>query len=251
VIARSRMPGSAEKVLQRVRRQVHALCANGISIVQHRYRCATGEDIRVRPSVRRRKLALGSGDGRWVICPDRLSSKSVVYSFGIGTNITFDLDLIRRFGCTVQAFDPTPVAIEWLKAQNLPVGFVVHPWGLAAYDGSAQFVLPEKHSVSFLMSNEVASKAVAQCPVYRLPSIRGLLGHDRVDLLKIDIEGAEYDVSDDLVFESPRIDQLVLEFHHRWSRSPSRTAQVVNRLEECGLRLFHVSARGLEYSFAR
>jgi hypothetical protein len=101
------------------------------------------------------------------------------------------------------------------------------------------------------MATDVPSKAVAECQVRRLPTIRELLGHDHIDLLKIDIEGAEYDALEDIVAESASIDQLVVEFHHRWSGSPLRTEQAISRIEECGLRLFHVSARGLEYSFAR
>jgi FkbM family methyltransferase len=242
---------SAEQVIRGVRREVRTLCTNGLSIIEHRYRCARGEDIHARPGVRRRKLALGSGDGRWVVCPDRLSSDSMVYSFGIGNNITFDLALIKQFGCKVHAFDPTPLALQWLESQKLPAGFVVHPWGLAKYDGSATFALPEQHAVSFLMSADMGGKSIAECQVRRLPTILDLLGHDHIDLLKIDIEGAEYDVLDDLLADSTRIDQLLVEFHHRWSGSPARTQRAIARIEECGLRLFHVSARGLEYSFVR
>jgi FkbM family methyltransferase len=243
---------ATEQVIQEVRRELRSLFRNGLLIAEHRFRCATGGDIRVPPSVRCRKLAFGSRDGRWVICPDRLSSKSVVYSFGIGTDISFDQALIQQFSCKVHAFDPTPSALRWLQSQKLPAGFVAHPWGLAAYDGSAFFSpIHPRDTVNFLISADAASKSVPESQVRRLPTIRNLLGHDRVDLVKIDIEGAEYDVLDDLVAESARIDQLLVEFHHRWSRSPSRTEQAVKRIEECGLRLFHVSARGLEYSFVR
>ena len=239
--------------MQGLQGKVSALCKNGISVIEHRIRCARGEDIHGRPSIRRAEVGLGSGDGRWVISPDRFGPDSIVYSFGIGRNITFDLALIRRFGCKVHAFDPTPLANEWLQSQNLPDSFHVYPWGLAAYDGSASFALPESHSVSFVMATDVPSKSksVAECQVRRLPTIRESLGHDHIDLLKIDIEGSEYDVLDDIVKESARIQQLVVEFHHRWSRSPSRTVQAISRIEECGLRLFHVSANGFEYSFVR
>ena len=224
---------------------------DAVAIIAHRLRCAKGQDVHIPPTVRRRKLSLGCGDGRWVICPDHLGSDSVVYSVGIGTNVTFDVALIRRFSCSVHGFDPTPLSIEWLRSQKLPPGFLMHPWGLAAHDGSARFTLPVKHSISFTMSAAVASKAVAECPVHRLPTIRELLQHSHIDLLKIDIEGAEYDVLDDIVTESSRIDQLLIEFHHRWSGTFSQTERAISRIEESGLRLFHTSARGFEYSFVR
>ena len=39
-------------------------------------------------------------------------------------------------------------------------------------------------------------------------------GHDRIDLLKIDIEGAEYDVLDHLLSHKLRVKQVLVEFHH-------------------------------------
>ena len=235
----------------RAARKVRGLYGAASAILEHRILCARGKDVHVGPSVRRKTLSLGSGDGRWVVCPDNLNSDSVVYSVGIGKDITFDTDLIRRFGCIVQAFDPTPLAMEWLRSQELPENFVVHPWGLAAHDGSAVFALPVEHAVSFTMSADMQSKATAECPVYRLSTIRDMLKHDHIDLLKLDIEGAEYEVLDDVVAEGSRISQLLIEFHHRWTGSPTQTERAISRIEECGLLLFHVSARGLEYSFIR
>ena len=237
--------------MRRVKREVRAFCTNGLEILEHRVRVAKGEDTHRKPTVQRRKLVMGTGDGRWVICPDRLGADSVVYSVGVGRDISFDLAMIRRFGCRVDAFDPTPLAQEWLKTQVVPPSFAVHPWGLAAHDGTATFSLPEHHAVSFTMTDGKDAKQVAECAVYRLPTMLEMLQHDRVDLLKMDIEGAEYDVMDDLLANASRIDQLVIEFHHRWKGNSSPTEQAIDRIEACGLKLFHVSARGLEYSFVR
>lgn len=58
---------------------------------------------------------LGSSYGGWSICPDLLDSKSIVYSLGIGEDISFDLELIERFGTSIYAFDPTPKSLDWLS----------------------------------------------------------------------------------------------------------------------------------------
>ena len=245
------MDSLAIRLLRPPKRAVQAFCRDFVGSLGHRIRCLKGQDVHIPSSVRRNKLALGAGDGRWVICPDGLNASSVVYSVGIGTDISFDLAFIDRFSCQVQALDPTPLALQWLKSQTVPAEFKMHPWGLASYDGTATFALPEKHSVSFTMSAKVASKATAECPVYRLREILDRLGHDHIDLLKIDIEGAEYDVLDDLAAESGRINQLLVEFHHRWTGSAAETERFVRRIEACGLQLFHVSSRGFEYSFVR
>ncbi|GIS18490.1 MAG: hypothetical protein CM15mP120_04060 [Pseudomonadota bacterium] len=40
------------------------------------------------------------------------------------------------------------------------------------------------------------------------------LGHDHLDVLKMDIEGAEYAVLDDMLQSNILPDQLLVEFHH-------------------------------------
>jgi len=42
------------------------------------------------------------------------------------------------------------------------------------------------------------------------------LRHASIDLLKMDIEGAEYDVLADMISQRIPVKQLLVEFHHRW-----------------------------------
>ena len=92
---------------------------------------------------------LGSWYGGWTIPVGALTRTSIVYSFGLGEDVSFDLALIERFGCVVHAFDPTPVAVGWLQTQSLPPQFVHHRVGLAERDGDMQFFAPgDSHSFS-------------------------------------------------------------------------------------------------------
>jgi FkbM family methyltransferase len=221
---------------------------------QHVLKFIQGRELWVRPQVSCAKRRLGRGDGEWCICPDSIKPDSVVYSFGVGWDISFDEALIKLYGVEVHAFDPTPIAREWLEKREKPAGFHFHPYGLANYDGVAEFALPVSHGVSFTLLTDVASRLSAKGDVCRLGTIMSRLGHDRVHLLKLDIEGAEYDVIPDLVALAPRVDQLLVEFHHRLLNGESgldRTRQALKALDEAGFRLFAVSPRGYEYSFIR
>eukprot|EP00037_Helgoeca_nana_P017475 m.165652 g.165652 ORF g.165652 m.165652 type:complete len:315 (-) comp24007_c1_seq2:993-1937(-) len=44
----------------------------------------------------------------------------VVYDFGIRAQPEFGLIMAESFGCTVHAFDPSPVTTQWFKAVSLP-----------------------------------------------------------------------------------------------------------------------------------
>lgn len=192
--------------------------------------------------------------GWWMICPVDLTVDSVVYSFGVGTDISFDRAIIERTGATVHAFDPNPHALAWVKRQETPPGFVLHPYGLADFDGTAPLYPPDDAVPDgFTMLNHAFEIAGAGAvPVHRLTTIMELLGHTRIDLLKIDIEGMEYRVIRDLLADDVPVRQLVVEFHHRLSGVGfEKTRTAIRALQEHGFRIFHVSVNGWEYSFSR
>ncbi|MCI0358483.1 MAG: hypothetical protein L0211_08375, partial [Planctomycetaceae bacterium] len=72
--------------------------------------------------------------GDWALVTEPLHAGSVVYSFGVGDNVAWDLAMIRQFGCTVHAFDPTPASIAWIARQSLPPEFVFHDVGISNFD---------------------------------------------------------------------------------------------------------------------
>lgn len=197
------------------------------------------------------KRFLGKGDGRWMIQPAKISETSLVYSVGVGHDISFDLDLIATFGCQVHAFDPTSISKSWLEKQKLPDKFIFHPIGLGHFNGLAEFSLPQGHSVSFSMMSGISGAKKHQAMIKTLDSIMDELGHSSIDILKIDIEGAEYNIIDDLCEKCSSIGQLLIEFHDRLvpEGSADHSTNAIKRLKQAGYQLFHHSRRGLEYSF--
>jgi FkbM family methyltransferase len=172
----------------------------------------------------------------------------VVYSVGVGDNVSWDLALIERFGVTVHAFDPTPACVGWFGRQSLPPAFRFLPVGVAARDGVARFRIPRR-GFNYLPARPDEAAAVA-APVRRLSTLMREMGHDHLDVLKLDIEGGEYEVLDDLLREELPVGQLLVEFHHNFRSIPfARTERAVRALNAAGYQLFHVSERGLELSF--
>lgn len=215
-------------------------------------RVLRGRDLWCRREIQIPTERFGSEYGGWTVWPKALDSSSVVYSFGVGEDISFDLGIISRFGCKVHAFDPTPRSIDWVRRQTLPEEFHFHEFGLGNKDGLASFDPPaDPTHVSYSMSapGSLQDKS-GSFPVRRLQSIATDLRHDAIDLLKMDIEGAEYDALEDLLHDGPKIGQLLVEFHHRRQRQEvARTRDAIARLREAGYMIFDVSPSGEEYSF--
>lgn len=211
----------------------------------------SGRHPRVSLDARLRTLRVGSSYGGWVICPDLLDEDSIIYCVGIGTDVTFDVGLIEQLGCRVSAMDPTPTSLEWVRAQSLPAKLDVIECGLAAHDGVLTLFEPSDPShVSHSVFETRAGVESVDVPVARLSTLMDQLGHDHVDLLKMDIEGAEYDVIDDIVGSGIVVGQVLVEFHHFRDEIPvDKTSRAISSLRDAGYRLFSISASGYEYSF--
>lgn len=188
----------------------------------------------------------GSEYGGYFLDPELIGSNAVVYSLGIGNDIEFDRALIDRFGVTVHAFDPTPRVKAWLASQELPKEFHFSDVGIADFDGEATFYLPSHNnfvSHSVIPARQYSSSSI-RVPVVRLTTAMKRLGHTRIDVLKMDIEGAEYGVLEDLARERIRVDQLLVEFHHRLSSiGTTRTKQAISLLQERGMRVCYICPR--------
>jgi FkbM family methyltransferase len=190
--------------------------------------------------------------GDWVFSPTELRAGGTAYSLGVGEDAILDIALIERFALEVHAFDPTPRAVAWVAGQKLPASFHFHPVGVAGYDGTAEFAASSKpDDPSFTLAGHASSGTErAHCEVRRLSTLAQQLGHRCIEMIKIDIEGAEYAVIDDLLRSELKAHQILVEFHHRFKGvGHDRTAQAVQSLRRAGYRIFAISPNGQEYSF--
>lgn len=207
----------------------------------------------LRPTVKRNHAWYGDRYAGFYLCPDQLGPRSVLYSFGIGEDISFDEEVIRQFGCTVYGFDPTPKSIDWVKSREVPPGFHFIPVGISSRSGKVDFYLPKNPSFvsgSAYIHNDVEEKI--EVPMQTLPEIMAQLGHTEIDVLKMDIEGAEYEVIDHILSSGIPVGQLLIEFHSRFfPDGETKTKNVVRQIRDHGYEIFAVSDLLQEVSFIR
>jgi FkbM family methyltransferase len=196
----------------------------------------------------------GSEYGGYCLDGSMIGRDAVVYSLGIGEDISFDLSLTERFGVEVEAFDPTPRVKKWLATQSLPRQFHFHDAGIAGHDGEEMFYLPSREnwvSHSVIQARQYG-RASLRFPVIRLSTAMRLQGHSRIDVLKMDIEGAEYAVIEEIAREKIPVAQLVVEFHHRLSSvGTNKTRKALAQLESYGMRISYVCPRREVFTFVQ
>jgi FkbM family methyltransferase len=218
-------------------------------------RLLTGHDRIYHYDIKPHKETLGTFYGGWTIIPELIKSDSVIYSFGVGNDISFDLAVIERFGATVHGFDPSPRVIRFIADQvGLPSRYIFHPYGLGTEEGEMEFFSPIKgrNYYSICEGSRFTGDQREFLPVKTVPAIMGSLGTRYIDLLKMDVDGAEYAQIDTLIQNAASIGQLMIEFHHRVGLSTlQETVDCVNRLRAAGFKLFHVADTSAEFSFVR
>jgi FkbM family methyltransferase len=192
----------------------------------------------------------------WGLPVGFVNAKSVIADVGVGEDISFSTSLISRFGCTVHGFDPTPRAKAHVQSVNEPK-FKLHEFGLSDRTHNAEFHLPsnEAHVSGSLISAEHLKGETLQVKLIDVAEMFRVLDTDRIDILKIDIEGSEYDVIGSEAFAShaDRIGAVCLEFHHRWPEiGPQRTLDAVKTLNAHGFKCAWASkATNEEFTFVR
>lgn len=198
-------------------------------VADHRWRCAG-----LKPAW------LGSPSGGAYVDLRWLNHHSVVYSFGIATEISFDRAIIEATGCQVFGFDPDPRCTRWLNETGrwVPPEFHFSEVALGASRGTFSFHVTdiEKMTGSLAYDFEEGGTVPVQC--LTLKDIMASHKHAQVDYLKLDVEGAEYDVLNAWLseYETLPVVQLWLEFHpglHQKTEKDSR--QLVRRLAQAGL----------------
>ncbi|RXK89430.1 FkbM family methyltransferase [Chlorobaculum sp. 24CR] len=171
--------------------------------------------------------------GDWAFSPIGINSSSVIFSAGTANDIRFDKSLINSFACNVHAFDPNPKWIDWIRAQRTPPEFHFHPFTIGNADGTVRL-----------------REDAVEVPAKRVQTVMSELGVEAIDILKMDIESAEYEVIDDILDSGVPVYQLLVEFHHRFKNVPiEKTKSVLEKLSAAGYRIFHISEKYREFSF--
>lgn len=228
-------------------------------------------------------LEFGTKYGRWALHRSGLSASTVMLSFGLGEDISFEQALLERGVGAVHGFDPTPRSLAYLDGLGPLRGLSTHPIALAAHHGTLEFALPPGDAADQVSASAVAAygphdrgrdtanqilpggrhqpptpgepvghRITVACQT--LADARRLCGAGRVDIVKMDIEGAEYAVVDQALADGSLdgVSQLMVEFHHFLpGLHPHQTRRAIHQLEQVGFEIAWVGRTNHEYLFLR
>ena len=178
---------------------------------------------------------IGTEHGNSAVILDLIPAGSTVISAGVGEDILFDLELIKLKNCKIIGINPTEKSKRYIENnphENISL------LQKALYSESNKKIKiykntnPDYVSVSITPSRQnVSEKDYYETETISLQEL--LNKYKDVSVVKMDIEGAEYDVLNSI--DNLNIPQICVEFHHFCTDfTPYDTTQCIMNLNNMG-----------------
>lgn len=202
----------------------------------------------LRPGPGAGLVRLGTVYGGWWLPSRSLRHGAVAFCAGAGEDISFDLELFDR-GLDVIVFDPTPRAIAHVEKCSpdherfrfLPIGW----WNAQE---TLKFYSPRDAShVSHSIVNLQETDTYFEADVATVAELANRVGCQEIEIIKMDIEGAEHAGIADLIKNGPHPAVLCVEFDQ--PDSIFRTISAVRALQKIGYQLRRIDR--WNYTFAK
>ena len=193
----------------------------------------------LRPRNSTKLVRLGSDLGGWWLPEFALRPGAVAYCVGAGEDISFDLALHDR-GMRVVTIDPTPRAQSYVQAVA-PTSdrFAFLPVGLWDTAEELRFYYPRDPALAACsVLNLQRTSEYFTAKVDTLRKLMNDLGYSHIDVLKVDIEGAEHRVIESFIADGIRPSVICVEFDQP---VPLRTVlRSIRLIQQSGYRLVRI-----------
>ncbi len=205
---------------------------------------------------------LGTRYGGWWVDARQMSAGPLLIDCGLGEDISFPLAFLQAFGGKVVGVEPNPRSLNYCRGR-VPGNMSVMPKAFWSEPGKKlEFFLPRSQqelpegaagvSGSLDGSHEYAGDNRLEVETTSLAEILSQQARAECDVLKLDIEGAEYEVLRQLCSSGDirKAGQVLVEFHHKVTgHTREDTLAVVAQMQRSGFRLVHTEDRN--YIFRR
>jgi len=214
-----------------------------------------------------------------------LNSESIIYCVGVGEDISHDIQLANELNSKIYLFDPTPRAIEHvndvinvfddkkkpINNKNLGGGdinywnillnnkintenIIFKNYGLGCENGIFKFYKPSNENyVSCSLVEGMKGDNFINVDIKNLNSIMNEFNHNKIDLLKIDIEGIECDVINKMLDDGIMPKYLSVDFdlaaNGEKIKDEKKCIDTINRLISVNYKILH--QENTDFSFMK
>lgn len=190
-------------------------------------------------------ISLGSDYGGWFFLDNKNLENKFIISAGLGEDASFDIEIINKYNCKVISIDPTPRAISHYnqiidKSGNLGSNIYIDggKQNISSYnltkinrknfilidralynidDEELKFFAPKNknhvsHSINNFQNDYKKTTDFIKVKTITVKSILNKFDINDIEILKLDIEGAEIEVIKNILSERIFPNQILVEF---------------------------------------
>ena len=135
--------------------------------------------------------------GNYKLKKNMIPNKPIVYSGGVGTNISFDLEILKKNGGIVRLFDPTKQSIDYIDSLNKKKNLKFYPYALYFKNKKVKLYKDPSNRIKSTSINnflEFDCNSFYYAQAYNLPYLMKKFKDKKIDILKLDIEGVAEDL---------------------------------------------------------
>lgn len=176
----------------------------------------------------------------------KFNSQDTIVDVGCGFEAEFSMHMIKRFGLKSIGIDPTKKHFDSLKKleENTGGKFKHYDLAISVHTGEILFNESESNESGSILSehknvrkDKIKTYSVKTFSLADLPTY---LGMDKIKYLKLDVEGAEYEIIKNIRKEDlDKYNQIFIEFHHHCTdHSIKDTLDSVQKMVELGFKKF-------------
>lgn len=190
--------------------------------------------LALEPEVAVPMTYLGTDYGGWHVPDGLIDDTWLCYCIGAGADVSYDVRLVQDFGARVRAFDPLEDYREpALAAAGHDPRFSFHACAITEHDGPLRVWKAQDPSHGALSAANLQRTAQSvEVQGRSLPSLMAEFGEDHVDLMKVDLEGIEYQVVPGFDLRALGVRVFSLELHHTGTVRQARS--LIARIEGQG-----------------
>lgn len=178
-----------------------------------------------------------------------VNEAGLAVDLGTGQDANFSQAILARFGIPCAGFDPTRRYHPYLEKLRVRTEgkFRFFPYAVTGKTGTAIFHEVQNRESGSLSLNHTNvrdySSSAYEVRTVGLKDIFNLVEKDLIDIMKVDIEGEEYDF-----FKNaepgllPKVSQFLVEFHHHCieDRTQAHNEEVIKLLVEHGFSFYTI-----------
>ena len=213
-------------------------------------------------------IKLGTNYGGWAIPKDiNLNKDSIIYSGGVGEDISFDLLLSDEYDCNILLIDPTKRAkihyneiIDYYKTninnfsgdiqkdylpiiKNLKPNFdKINYLDIGIWNKKENLKFYKNKNPKYVSQSLINGMFSNNYEIVKTKTIKQIMkenNHNKIDLLKLDIEGSEIKVLEQMLKDEIYPKYLCIEFDLYIKRKDTNngTKNIVNKLLNIGYKV--------------